>query len=137
LAEALTQLVSEEKARAGWGKAEMAHNVAGRRFESILETTLFRVAQEALTNVRKHARAERVQLQLLLDEEAETLTLQIRDWGCGFVPEEKAGDPNHLGLQGMLERVSLAGGSYRLQSAPGAGTTIRAALPIAGRQPEE
>jgi PAS domain S-box-containing protein len=140
LAEALTQLVSEEKARAGWGKAEMTHNVAGRRFESVLETTLFRVAQEALTNVRKHARAERVQLQLLLDEETETpkLTLQIRDWGRGFVPEEKASDPNHLGLQGMLERVNLAGGSYRLQSAPGAGTTIRAVLPVGRRQqPQE
>lgn len=133
LAGALEELLSEEKARAGWREAELVHNVTGRRFEKVLETTIFRVVQEALTNARKHARASyvRLLLQADLDERSgkPVLTLEVRDQGCGFVPEETTAEYGHLGLQGMVERVNLLGGSYHLQSAPGEGTIIRAVFP--------
>lgn len=134
LAGALEQLLAEEKARTGWEKADLIHNVAGRRFEKTLETAAYRVAQEALTNARKHAAARQVRVLLLADNEERPqggrLTLEVRDWGVGFVPEEKAGEQGHIGLQGMIERVSLMGGTFELQSAPGEGTVVRASFPI-------
>jgi len=133
LAGALEQLVTEEKVRAGWVDAEFLHNIAGRRYHKNLETTAYRVAQEALTNVRKHAQADRVRLTLLeepsKDTEVPHLVLEIQDWGIGFVPEKRSDDPAHVGLQSMHERVNLLGGGYRLVSVPGAGTLIRAVLP--------
>jgi len=125
---ALEQLINEEKERSGWDDIELVHNIAERRFIKTLETTAYRVLQEALTNVRKHAEATRVRILALLDDETEhkTLTIEVRDWGKGFVPAEKVGDYSHVGLQGMGERVQLLGGKYDIYSAPGEGTTIRA-----------
>nr|CAA9281346.1 Chemotaxis protein methyltransferase CheR [uncultured Armatimonadetes bacterium] len=135
LAGALELLLAEEKARAGWREAEFVHNAAGRRFDALLETAAYRVAQEALTNARKHARTERVRLVLVAGADEGTgkpdLTLEVRDWGRGFRPEEKAGEYSHLGLPGMAERVGLLGGAYRLRSAPGQGTLVRAVFPVA------
>jgi PAS domain S-box-containing protein len=133
LAGALEQLVTEEKARADWVNAEFVHNIAGQRFHKTLETTAYRVAQEALTNVRKHAQARRVRLSVLIDftESAGTgrITLEIRDWGRGFDAENRTADYGHVGLQSMYERVSLLGGDYALKSKEGEGTVVRAVLP--------
>lgn len=140
LAGALDQLLAEEKARAGWQEAEFLHNIAGLRFDSALETTAYRVAQEALTNARKHARAARVRMLLLAENDGPMglpqLTLEVQDWGQGFAPEERSEDYAHVGLQGMAERASLIGGTYQLQSAPGAGTRVRAVFPALEAQPE-
>jgi signal transduction histidine kinase len=132
LAGALEQLVADEKARAGWEDADLIHNIAGRRFDKTLETAAYRVAQEALTNARKHAHTRRVRLLLLAasDGSSERLTLEIRDWGKGFVPELHESGPAHVGLQSMIERVHLLEGDYELVSAPGEGTMIRAVFPI-------
>ncbi len=101
---------------------------------------MYRVAQEALTNTRKHAQAAAVRVLLLLQKEerprAAQLVLEVRDWGCGFVPEEKIGENGRVGLQGMSERVSLMGGTYELHSAPDAGTTIRAVFPVLASPPQ-
>ncbi len=133
LAGALEQLITEEKARANWQEAEFVHNVAGRRYHKNVETTVYRVAQEALTNVRKHAQADRVRLTLLAAPltgiKASHLELEIQDWGCGFVPEQRSADPAHVGLQSMHERAHLLGGAYFLTSRPGQGTLVRAVLP--------
>jgi signal transduction histidine kinase len=134
LAGALEQTFSEEKRRAGWVEAELIHNIAGKRFDKALETAVYRVAQEALTNVRKHAAATHVRL-VLLERQGERpghsqLTLEVRDWGRGFVPEEAGDTYNHVGLQGMIERVSLMGGSFEIQGVPGEGTTVRAIFPV-------
>lgn len=133
LAGALEQTLGEEKARAGWTDAEMAHNIAARRFPKIVETTVFRVAQEALTNARKHARATRVRVVLRAGADEATgaanLSLEVRDWGSGFAPDARSAEYGHLGLQGMVERVHLLGGTYHLHSAPGQGTTIHAVFP--------
>ncbi|HEY3331824.1 MAG TPA: GAF domain-containing protein [Capsulimonadaceae bacterium] len=134
LAGALEQLVTEEKNRAEWNDADLIHNIAGRRFDKALETAVYRVAQEAITNARKHAHATRVRVVLLLGPDAqrvgEQLTLEVRDWGAGFIPEQKIGEYNHLGLHGMIERVNLMGGAYDLESRVDEGTRVRATFPV-------
>ena len=140
LAGALEQHLGEEKERAGWKEAEFVHNVAGRRFDQTLETAVYRVAQEALTNARKHAGASHVRLLLLLAEDgpsgAMRLTLEVRDWGCGFVLEEVTSDGVRVGLHSMAERVSLLNGFYQIVTAPGAGTILRAYFPVPHITPE-
>ncbi len=103
-----------------------------------VETTLFRVAQEALTNVRKHARASRahVSLQCLGD----TVRLRVRDEGGGFRPEgatDGAGPGEKVGLSGMRERVALLGGRFEIQTAPQAGTSVLAEVRIPATQGED
>jgi PAS domain S-box-containing protein len=141
LAGALEQLLAEEKTRAGWQEADFLHNVAGQRYHRDLETTIYRVAQEALTNARKHAEGARVRLSLLMGAARPgappALTLEVRDWGKGFVPEQRAHEIGHVGLQSMIERVQLVGGTYTLQSAPGAGTRIQALFPAFEPPPEK
>jgi PAS domain S-box-containing protein len=148
LAGALEQLLSEEKIRARWQEAYLAHNIAGRRFEGALETTVYRVAQEALTNARRHAAAQRVRVSLIYDDDGQAgagpaekdaasgpcrLILEVRDWGRGFITRETGGaGPHGFGLQGMIERIHLLGGTPEIRSVPGAGTTIRAVFPVAG-----
>ena len=96
------------------------------------EATLLRVAQEALANVRKHARASRVALTLTYLDDA--LLLDVRDDGVGFEPElverERDGwQAGGFGLSGMRERLEQHDGTLTIESAPGTGTTITAVLP--------
>ncbi len=99
-----------------------------------LETACFRVAQEALTNVARHAQARNVWVDLHLVGEA--LDLRVRDDGVGFdarVAHERAIGGASMGLLGMQERVSLAGEEYKLSTRPGGGTEVRARLPLGGK----
>lgn len=137
LSGALEQLVNEEKAHCGWETAELIQNIAERRFGKMLETTAYRVAQEALTNARKHAQTSRVQVLASYEvggnrhaRGTELLRLQVRDWGQGFEPNQQEVESGHIGLQGMAERVHLLGGNFELNSAPGKGTTVTASFPI-------
>jgi signal transduction histidine kinase len=86
---------------------------------------LYRIAQEALNNVAKHAQASVVTIRLTGGEDG--TALEIGDDGIGFDPQGQF--PGHLGLQSMRERVEGAGGSLAVTSAPGRGTTIRARIP--------
>lgn len=90
---------------------------------------LYRVAQEALANVAKHARATRV--RVVLENVDSSVRVVVQDDGVGFDPE-RAGDPRpgHLGLQAMRERIRLVGGRWEVRSAPGAGTTVEFVVPI-------
>jgi signal transduction histidine kinase len=98
-----------------------------------IKDALYRVAQEALHNTVKHARAARVTLRLAAQDGA--VSLEVADDGAGFDPQ---GDfPGHLGLTSMRERVERAGGSLHLESAPGRGTRVRATLPAASVSPAE
>jgi len=134
LAGALEQLLTEEKARALWDSVEFVHNLAGQRFDRSLETAAYRIGQEALTNIRKHAAASRVRLLLLLDAPdggAGRLTLEVRDDGKGFsVPEIVQTAHGRVGLSSMMERVRLMEGHWELISEPGSGTTVRAVFPV-------
>ncbi|RPE74604.1 signal transduction histidine kinase [Vulcaniibacterium tengchongense] len=95
-----------------------------RRPPAAIELACFRIAQEALTNVLRHAGAGTVQVRLRAD--AHALALQVADDGRGFDPAQVHG----LGLITMRERAQLLGGSFALHSAPGAGTRIEARLPL-------
>jgi PAS domain S-box-containing protein len=99
-----------------------------------LEIACFRVAQEALTNVARHAQARNVWVDL--HPLAEALDLRVRDDGIGFdasVARQRAIGGASVGLLGMQERIALAGGEYELLTRPGAGTEVRARLPLGGR----
>jgi len=94
-----------------------------------LRTVLFRVAQEALANARKHSRARRVWVELA--ERDGGVVLRVRDDGIGFrVDDVRAPVAGHLGLPSMRERAQMAGGWLRIDSNPGAGTTVEAWVPL-------
>lgn len=106
---------------------EMARGFSGR-LDPETETVLYRVAQEALVNVGKHARASRVEVELSRDNG--TIELAVRDDGAGF--EEDLGDlarRGHFGIVAMRELVRLAGGACEIDSRLGRGTTVRATIP--------
>jgi signal transduction histidine kinase len=88
---------------------------------------LYRIAQEAIANVGKHADAANVTVSLR-DREGGYL-VQIADDGIGFSPEEVKPVAGHLGLTAMRERATLAGGWLRIDAAPGEGTTVEAWIP--------
>lgn len=92
---------------------------------------LYRIAREALTNVRKHAGARRVEVRLQASEGG--VLVRIRDDGSGFSPSETRGSPNgHFGLTSMRERAELAGGWWRVDSAEGRGTAVEFWIPQEG-----
>jgi len=91
------------------------------------ETMVYRLAQEALNNVAKHARADRV--DVVLERGPENVSLIIEDNGVGFDPSETAGAG--LGLIGMRERASLVGAQLQIESTPGRGTTVFVRIPAA------
>ena len=86
-------------------------------------TCIYRVVQEAIRNVTRHAKAKHIQIQLRQDEEA--LHLTVQDDGQGFVPEREKG----VGLLGMEERVKHLHGSFHVESRPGGGTVVQVELP--------
>lgn len=87
-----------------------------------LENGLFRIAQEALSNIRQHAHANQVELRLT--RRNSTLRLLIRDDGRGFDPQALAHGDGRFGIAGMRERARLLGGTLKVVSAPGRGTQI-------------
>jgi signal transduction histidine kinase len=94
-----------------------------------VELAVFRIAQETLNNARKHARATRVELTLAFEKDR--LRLRVADNGSGFTvpaPDQLAKD-GKFGLVGMAERARLAGGSFRIDSTPGQGTTVKLEMP--------
>jgi PAS domain S-box-containing protein len=98
-------------------------------------TSAFRVAQEALTNIARHAAAKNVWLDLHCTPSA--LEVAIRDDGTGFdvdAARDRAAHGASLGIAGMQERASLAGGTLEIRSTPGKGTEIRARFPAEDRQ---
>lgn len=94
-----------------------------------VEVGLYRIAQEALQNALRHAEASRILIRL--EGAAESVRLTIQDDGRGFVTEGAVS--SRFGLIGMRERARLLGGSFQLESSPGAGTRITAEVPLAGR----
>ncbi|AMV23328.1 Oxygen sensor histidine kinase NreB [Gemmata sp. SH-PL17] len=109
----------------------------GRRFPPEIETVLFRVVQEGLTNVAKHAGAGRV--AVMIGSTAENAVAVVEDDGTGFdmegvakmlLPGEAPTGHVQLGILGMRERVALVGGTLEIETTPGRGTTVIARLPL-------
>src|SRR6266699_4569933 len=92
---------------------------------ALYETTLFRIAQESLTNAARYAQAQHVWLSLMQDQNS--ISLQVRDDGCGFDPSQKHAG---LGIAGMGERATLLEGTMTIISQPGQGTTVEVCLPL-------
>lgn len=103
------------------------HGLEGRRFPAEVELTAFRIAQEALTNVARHAHAPAAEVRAWVA--GNWLYLQVKDNGVGFVPDPPI--TNSSGLAGMLERAALLDGRLTIDSTPGAGTLLTAELPLA------
>jgi signal transduction histidine kinase len=124
LREALQSLCVETSQRLN---LEIACHVAedADELSPAIAETMWRVTQEALTNVEKHARARRVQVELSIQGGA--ATLRITDDGLGLPPDAES-RPGHYGLRGMRERVEGLGGTLSL--ADGGGATVEARLPI-------
>jgi signal transduction histidine kinase len=98
------------------------------RFPSDVETALYRIAQEALNNAVKHARASNVELSVAAGEGK--VCCSIRDNGVGIPTVSRGQQIGGIGLIGMRERLVPLGGTLRIDSAPGAGTEIRATIPL-------
>jgi signal transduction histidine kinase len=106
-------------------------NLGSRRLAQEVETTLFSIGREALTNVRKHAGNARVEVRLSL--QPETINLDIQDWGRGFDSSKahlRRDDRERIGLRGMEERVAWLGGQLTLKSRRGKGSRVAVAVPI-------
>lgn len=91
------------------------------------ELAVYRIVQEALSNVVRHAHATRVEVRVMRDDG--NVVLEVYDDGSGFSPEEVMGSGGGLGLFGMQERAAYLGGRVEIRSEPGAGTRIRAEVP--------
>jgi PAS domain S-box-containing protein len=128
LAAALNNFVREWSAHFGIPADVHSAGMDGERPSPETETNLYRIAQEALNNVYKHAQASRV--GVLLERRDNHIALIVEDDGVGFHPGAEAEAQNGLGLLGMRERAMLVGGTLEIESAPNQGTTIFARVPV-------
>jgi signal transduction histidine kinase len=109
-------------------------NTLERRLLADIELLLYRLLQESLANVRKHSRADNVQVSL--DEVGTNIVLSIKDDGVGFVVEdafERHEEGQGIGLRSMLERVEGINGTLRIESSPGKGTMLEFSVPLPTR----
>lgn len=126
LAAALRRLCDDVAARAGAPRVGLELNGldGGARLPAPVETAVYRMVQEALTNVLRHADAHAV--TVTASRGPSRLRIRVRDDGTGFDPATRSGS---LGLTGMAERAVLVGGTLTIESAPGAGTTVSVEVP--------
>jgi signal transduction histidine kinase len=122
---AVDYLICEHE-KLGDPKIEFIHNVQFDRLALPLETAVFRIVQETLTNACQHSRSEKVRVELL--QRRGHIQIQVQDWGIGFDPEKV--EENRFGLQGIRERARLLGGLVSIDTAPGRGTRITTELPL-------
>ena len=130
LVPALRSLLDEQGRRAsiavGFSAEDMPENL-----EPEIQTTCFRIAQEAITNAVRHADATQIDVDLRRDDE--NLRFVIRDNGTGFDAKSAQAQTVGLGLIGIKERAALVGGRARIISSPNKGTTIEVSLPLVPR----
>jgi PAS domain S-box-containing protein len=124
---ALVNYVQDWSARVNVPVELHTAGVTTDRLSSEIETTLYRIAQEALNNIAKHARAGVV--EVILERRADHVSLIVEDDGVGFDPGGLNGDGRGFGLLGMQERAALVGATLEIESAPGEGTTILVRMP--------
>jgi PAS domain S-box-containing protein len=125
IVETISFLVDEEARRTN-RQITFTHDVSFDRLDPLLEGTIFRITQEALTNIRRHSHAEHAAIEL--HEADQRLLLEIRDDGVGFDPERVADD--RFGIRGIFHRARLFGGAATIDSRPGQGTRLRVELPL-------
>ncbi len=112
---------------------EFVHRGRIGRIAPPLETAIYRMVQEGLTNARRHSHSRRV--RVVLRRRDRLVQLSIRDWGKGFDPDRVG--PGRFGLRGIRERAELLGGTVSIRSRPGRGTRIVVDLPLVENWPED
>jgi PAS domain S-box-containing protein len=130
MAPAISAMVHQAAEELG---ATAAVNVPKRRFDWSVEELVYRTVQEAVANVRKHSEASNILVTVV--PRRDRLTAVVADDGKGFDPVETTGRPDrllHIGLETLVERVRMAGGTVDVDSAPGAGTRVSFDVPIVG-----
>ena len=124
----LRQYVTEVCEEQGW-ESEIVTDIQGLQIEHSMEASIFRIAQEALTNVRKHARTQRVRVELSAEDQG--LVLRVQDWGQGFdallIQKDEA---EHLGLVSMRERAQMINGVCKIESELEKGTSVEVRIPL-------
>jgi len=128
---ALSNQVEEWSERTGIRADLHCNGLIQQRLSPEIETTVYRVVQEALTNVLKHANAQNV--SIIVEHRGNRVRAIVEDDGSGFDVEamiEKPLSERRLGLMGMKERASLVSGTLDIESRPGAGTTVILYIPI-------
>lgn len=100
------------------------------QFTGAASIAIFRMVQEALTNILKHSRAKTVDLYIDADETADMLTIRISDDGIGIPPERSIGPTGSHGLASMRHRIAALGGKWEISRGPSAGTVLTARLPL-------
>lgn len=120
---AIEHLVHEQSAR---GPKVTFEHEDFQRLTPTIETALFRIAQEALTNACKHSNSP--EIAVVLKREGSSIHLGVLDRGEGFTPG--AAIQGRHGLRGIRERVRLLGGTVQIESAPGRGTAVSVDLPL-------
>ena len=108
-------------------RCEVAGQEAENISDPVLSTAIFRIVQEALTNVSRYAAASKVKVSL--ERKGDTLVVEVRDNGIG-IKDERIMDPKSLGLIGIRERVLMLGGEAQISGKPGEGTLVRVVLPM-------
>jgi len=126
VAEAIEDVAAQLRLASGAPDIEYRHAVKFQRLEPTLENTLFRIAQEAMTNACRHSKSEKIRVKLT--QKGDDVTLEVRDWGIGFAPDAVA--ENRFGLEGIRERSRILGGKLTIKSEPGQGTVIRVKFPV-------
>jgi two-component system sensor histidine kinase UhpB len=124
---ALTNYTEDWSARVGIPARLHTSGLQDERLAPNLETTLYRIAQEALNNAAKYSRARRV--EVLLERRADSVVLVVEDDGIGFDADGGA-TGRGFGLVGMQERAALVGGTLEIESSPGKGTTVLARIAV-------
>jgi signal transduction histidine kinase len=130
---ALRQYAREAAAKYGLAVHFKARGFTDERLPTVIETALYRVVQEAMTNVARHAAANRV--DILVERRGERVMVMIEDDGVGFDPLQVQLH-DHFGMLGMKERAEALGGHLTLESSPGAGTTIVVEVASADSNPD-
>ena len=110
-------------------QTQICHRGLDVRIPEAVETALYRIAQEALNNIWKHANADHARVVIEVDEDQ--VAVEIGDDGTGFQTDElRDAGPQHLGLASIRDRVELMGGRLAVASVPGEGTVVRVAVPL-------
>jgi PAS domain S-box-containing protein len=130
---ALRQYLRSAGSKFGLAVRFKARGFTSERLPTVVETALYRVVQEAMTNVVRHARATRV--DVLAERRGDRVIVMVEDDGVGFEPDQvQRGD--HFGLLGLRERAEALGGTLTVESAPGAGTTVVVEVASADPHPD-
>jgi signal transduction histidine kinase len=128
LEEGLRQYATELGEEQNW-QVEIVAHLNGLEIAPSAQAAIFRIAQEALTNIRKYAQTEKVRVELSVNDQS--LFLRVQDWGQGFDASLiRQDETEHLGLVSMQERSQMINGACKIISQPGQGTIVEVRIPL-------